>query len=81
MPRRIGQHAYHHVYKYADQLNAFSGYAFKPQDGWSQGMALPLATLVVLVLQSLLSKSLHQELIEDAACLDAHPARDRHRQG
>lgn len=43
--KRLGQHAYHHVYKYADQLNAFSGYAFMPQDGWSQGMALPLCTL------------------------------------
>merc|ERR1719454_1575261 len=39
--KRLGQHAYHHVYKYADQLNAFSGYSFAPQDGWSQGMALP----------------------------------------
>jgi len=45
--KRLGQHAYHHVYKYADQLNAFSGYAFMPQDGWSQGMALPLCTLFV----------------------------------
>merc|ERR1719217_2007832 len=47
--KRLGQHAYHHVYKYADQLNAFSGYSFAPQDGWSQGMALPLATLFVPV--------------------------------
>jgi len=47
--KRLGQHAYHHVYKYADQLNAFSGYSFAPQDGWSQGMALPLATLLVPV--------------------------------
>jgi len=47
--KRLGQHAYHHVYKYADQLNCFSGYAFAPQDGWSQGMALALATLIVPV--------------------------------
>ena len=47
--KRLGQHAYHHVYKYADQLNCFSGYAFAPQDGWSQGMALPIATLFVPV--------------------------------
>ena len=47
--KRMGQHAYHHVYKYADQLNAFSGYSFAPQDGWSQGMALPLCTLFVPV--------------------------------
>jgi lathosterol oxidase len=44
-----GQHAYHHVYKFGDQLNAFSAYAFAPQDGWSQGMALPLCTLFVPV--------------------------------
>jgi len=47
--KRLGQHAFHHVYKYADQLNAFSGYSFAPQDGWSQGMALALGTLVVRV--------------------------------
>ncbi|EOD34033.1 hypothetical protein EMIHUDRAFT_441353 [Emiliania huxleyi CCMP1516] len=47
--KRLGQHAFHHVYKYADQLNAYSGYSFAPQDGWSQGMALPLATLLVPV--------------------------------
>jgi len=47
--KRIGQHAQHHVFKYADQLNAYSGYAFSPQDGWSQGMALALGTLVVRV--------------------------------
>ncbi len=47
--KRLGQHAYHHVYKYADQLNCFSGYSFAPQDGWSQGMALPLCTLFVPV--------------------------------
>jgi len=47
--KRLGQHAYHHVYKYADQLNAFSGYSFAPQDGWSQGIALALGTLVVPV--------------------------------
>ena len=47
--KRIGQHAYHHVYKYADQLNAFSGYSFAPQDGWSQGMPLALCTLFVPV--------------------------------
>ena len=47
--KRLGQHAYHHVYKYADQLNAFSGYSFAPQDGWSQGLALPIATLLVPV--------------------------------
>ena len=45
--KRLGQHAYHHVYKYADQLNAFSGYSFAPQDGWSQGLALSLCTLFV----------------------------------
>lgn len=45
--KRLGQHAFHHVYKYADQLNAYSGYSFAPQDGWSQGMALPLCTLFV----------------------------------
>jgi len=43
--KRMGEHAFHHVYKYANQLNCFSGYAFKPQDGWSQGMALCLCTL------------------------------------
>jgi sterol desaturase/sphingolipid hydroxylase (fatty acid hydroxylase superfamily) len=47
--KRLGEHAYHHVYKYADQLNAFSGYSFAPQDGWSQGLALALGTLVVPV--------------------------------
>ena len=47
--KRLGQHAYHHVYKYADQLNAFSGYSFAPQDGFSQGLALALCTLVVPV--------------------------------
>ena len=47
--KRLGEHAYHHVYKYADQLNAFSGYSFAPQDGWSQGMALALCTLFVPV--------------------------------
>jgi sterol desaturase/sphingolipid hydroxylase (fatty acid hydroxylase superfamily) len=47
--KRLGQHAYHHVYKYADQLNAFSGYSFAPQDGWSQGMPLALCTLFVPV--------------------------------
>ena len=47
--KKFGQHAYHHVYKYANQLNAFSGYSFAPQDGWSQGMALPLCTLFVPV--------------------------------
>ena len=47
--KRIGQHAYHHVYKYADQLNAFSGYSFAPQDGWSQGLALAIGTLVIPV--------------------------------
>ena len=47
--KRIGQHAYHHVYKYADQLNAFSGYSFAPQDGWSQGMPLALCTLFIPV--------------------------------
>ena len=47
--KRYGQHAFHHVYKYADQLNAFSGYAFAPQDGFSQGIALPVATLFVPV--------------------------------
>ena len=47
--KRIGQHAYHHVYKYADQLNAFTGYSFAPQDGWSQGMPLALCTLFVPV--------------------------------
>ena len=47
--KRFGQHAYHHVYKYADQLNAFSGYSFAPQDGWSQGMPLALCTLFVPV--------------------------------
>jgi len=31
--KRLGQHAFHHVYKYADQLNAYSGYSFAPQDG------------------------------------------------
>ena len=47
--KRIGQHAYHHVYKYADQLNAWSGYSFAPQDGWSQGMPLALCTLFIPV--------------------------------
>ena len=47
--KRLGQHAYHHVYKYADQLNALSGYSFAPQDGWSQGLALAVGTLVVRV--------------------------------
>ena len=47
--KRIGQHAYHHVYKYADQLNAFSGYSFAPQDGFSQGIALAVCTLFVPV--------------------------------
>ena len=47
--KRIGQHAYHHVYKFADQLNAYSGYSFAPQDGWSQGMPLALCTLFVPV--------------------------------
>ena len=35
--------------KYADQLNAFSGYAFAPQDGFSQGLALAVCTLFVPV--------------------------------
>ena len=47
--KRLGQHAYHHVYKYADQLNAFSGYSFAPQDGFSQGLALAVCTLFVPV--------------------------------
>ena len=47
--KRLGQHAYHHVYKYADQLNAFSGYSFAPQDGFSQGIALAVCTLFVPV--------------------------------
>lgn len=47
--KRLGQHAFHHVYKYADQLNAYAGFAFMPQDGWSQGMALPLCTLFIPV--------------------------------
>ena len=47
--KRLGQHAFHHVYKYADQLNAFSGYAFAPQDGFSQGLALAVCTLSVPV--------------------------------
>ena len=47
--KRLGQHAFHHVYKYADQLNAFSGYAFAPQDGFSQGLALAVCTLFVPV--------------------------------
>lgn len=47
--KKLGQHAYHHVYKYADQLNAYSGYSFAPQDGWSQGMPLALCTLFVPV--------------------------------
>lgn len=47
--KKLGQHAFHHVYKYADQLNAFSGYSFAPQDGWSQGMPLALCTLFVPV--------------------------------
>lgn len=47
--KRLGQHARHHVYKYANQLNAFSGYSFAPQDGFSQGVALALCTLFVRV--------------------------------
>merc|ERR1719198_2146179 len=47
--KRIGQHAQHHVDKYANQLNAFAGYSFAPQDGWSQGLALAVGTLVVPV--------------------------------
>jgi sterol desaturase/sphingolipid hydroxylase (fatty acid hydroxylase superfamily) len=49
MGKRMMQHAQHHVYKYADQLNAFSGYAFAPQDGWSQGLPLALCTLFIPV--------------------------------
>ncbi len=44
--KKLGQHAQHHVYKKADQLNGYSGYAFAPQDGWSQGIPLALFTLV-----------------------------------
>ncbi|KAL3924298.1 MAG: hypothetical protein SGPRY_003959 [Prymnesium sp.] len=47
--KRIGQHAQHHVFKYANQLNGFSAYSFTPQDGWSQGLALAVGTLVVPV--------------------------------
>lgn len=45
--KKVMQHASHHVYKYADQLNAFSGFSFTPQDGWSQGISLSLCQLVV----------------------------------
>ena len=47
--KRIGQHAQHHVYKYADQLNAYSGFSFAPQDGWSQGLPLAVCTLFIRV--------------------------------
>ena len=47
--KRLGQHAQHHVYKKADQLNSFSGYAFAPQDGWSQGLPLAICTLFIPV--------------------------------
>ena len=47
--KRIMQHTQHHVYKYPDQLNAFSGYAFAAQDGFSQGAALAACTLFIRV--------------------------------
>lgn len=47
--KQLLQHTKHHLYKYPDQLNAFSGYAFAPQDGFSQGIALALCTLVIRV--------------------------------
>jgi lathosterol oxidase len=47
--KRLMEHAKHHVYKYADQLNAFSGYSFAPQDGWSQGLPLAVCTLFIPV--------------------------------
>tara|TARA_A100001015_G_scaffold319389_1_gene442125 strand:+ start:1541 stop:1948 length:408 start_codon:yes stop_codon:yes gene_type:complete len=34
---------------YANQLNAFSAFAFAPQDGFSQGVALAIGTLFVPV--------------------------------
>jgi len=37
------------VCRYADQLNAYSGYSFAPQDGWSQGLPLALCTLFIPV--------------------------------
>ena len=45
----IMKHSKHHVYKKADELNAFSAFAFAPQDGWSQGLPLALCSLVYRV--------------------------------
>uniref|UniRef100_A0A7S4EY31 Fatty acid hydroxylase domain-containing protein n=1 Tax=Chrysotila carterae TaxID=13221 RepID=A0A7S4EY31_CHRCT len=47
--KRVMKHSEHHVYKKADELNAWSAYAFAPQDGWSQGLPLALVTCVVRV--------------------------------
>lgn len=47
--KKLMRHAEHHVYKYANQLNAFSGYSFAPQDGFSQGAALTVCTLFIRV--------------------------------
>ena len=42
-------HNVHHVYKYRDQLNCFAGYAFSPEDGFSQGVTLAILTLIIPV--------------------------------
>lgn len=47
--KMLMRHSKHHVYKKADELNAFSAFAFAPQDGWSQGLPLALCTLVYRV--------------------------------
>ena len=47
--KRTLNHAKHHVYKHADQLNGFSGFAFAAQDGFSQGIQLVVATFFVPV--------------------------------
>lgn len=45
--KRLLNHAKHHVYKHADQLNGWSGFAFAAQDGFSQGIQLVVATFFI----------------------------------
>lgn len=47
--KRTLNHAKHHMYKHADQLNGWSGFAFEAQDGFSQGIQLVVATFFVPV--------------------------------